>query len=80
VQTEDTSDREWQKSKHMCGVRPAMAAAWLDRRFSVTASGSTIRRELAAGLTTFVTAGYILTVNPVLVNAGLGAGDGSSTH
>lgn len=37
---------------------------WLDRAFGVSASGSTVRTELRAGLTTFLTMAYILFVNP----------------
>lgn len=35
-----------------------------DRYFGIGASGSTLRRELRAGLTTFLTMSYILFVNP----------------
>ena len=42
----------------------------LDRYFGITQSGSTVSRELRAGLTTFLTMSYILFVNPqVLSNA-----------
>ena len=42
----------------------------LDRYFGISASGSTIPRELRAGLTTFLTMSYVLLVNPaVLGNA-----------
>ncbi len=45
---------------------------WLDRRFQVTARGSTLRRELIAGLATFATMAYVLIVHPhVLANAGM---------
>ena len=33
---------------------------WLDRRFNVTASGSSIRTEIIAGITTFMTMAYII--------------------
>ena len=36
----------------------------LDRYFGVSAAGSSMRRELRAGLTTFLTMAYILFVNP----------------
>lgn len=42
----------------------ARPAGGLDRYFGVTASGSTVRTELLAGLTTFMTMAYILFVNP----------------
>jgi AGZA family xanthine/uracil permease-like MFS transporter len=42
----------------------------IDRYFGITAAGSTIPRELRAGLTTFLTMSYVLLVNPaVLGNA-----------
>ncbi len=47
----------------------------LDRFFQVSARGSTIRRELYAGLTTFVTVAYIIVVNPaILATAGIPRG------
>lgn len=48
-------------------------ARHIDRWFGVTAAGSSIRTEVTAGVTTFFTAAFILTVNPLLVNTGLGA-------
>ena len=45
---------------------------WLDRRFQITASGSTVRREVLGGLTTFATMSYIIFVQPtVLAMAGM---------
>jgi len=42
----------------------------IDRYFGITAAGSTISRELRAGITTFLTMSYVLLVNPaVLGNA-----------
>jgi len=42
----------------------------IDRYFGIAAAGSTISRELRAGLTTFLTMSYVLLVNPaVLGNA-----------
>src|SRR5580704_16225046 len=44
--------------------------AMIDRYFGIAAAGSTIPRELRAGLTTFLTMSYVLLVNPqVLGNA-----------
>jgi AGZA family xanthine/uracil permease-like MFS transporter len=37
---------------------------WLDRHFLVTRRGSTMRTEVFAGITTFLSMCYILTVNP----------------
>jgi adenine/guanine/hypoxanthine permease len=46
------------------------ACAMIDRYFGIAAAGSTIPRELRAGLTTFLTMSYVLLVNPqVLGNA-----------
>ena len=45
---------------------------WLDHRFEVSARGSTLRRELIAGLATFTTMAYVLIVHPrVLASAGM---------
>jgi AGZA family xanthine/uracil permease-like MFS transporter len=45
-----------------CGVR-------LNRLFGLDAQGSTVRTELFAGLTTFLTMAYIVVVNPVILGA-----------
>lgn len=46
------------------------ASTMIDRYFGIAAAGSTIPRELRAGLTTFLTMSYVLFVNPqVLGNA-----------
>lgn len=44
-------------------------AAFLDRVFHITERGSTPGRELAAGITTFMTMAYILFVNPSILSA-----------
>ena len=41
----------------------------LDRRFAVSASGSTIGREALGGLTTFLSMAYVTAVNPVFLAA-----------
>ncbi len=47
----------------------------LDRLFHLSERGTTVRTEVLAGLTTFVTAAYVLAVNPsVMSAAGMGAG------
>lgn len=47
----------------------------LDRWFQLTAQGTTLRRELVAGLTTFAAMAYILAVNPaILSGAGIDKG------
>ena len=40
----------------------------LDRYFKITERGSTVRIELIAGLTTFMTMAYILFLNPLILN------------
>lgn len=50
------------------GLFRAALARFLDRFFGVTASGSTVARELRAGLTTFLTMAYILFVNPDILS------------
>ncbi|MDC7789480.1 NCS2 family permease [Rhodoplanes sp. TEM] len=47
----------------------------LDRYFGLTASGTTVRTEVIAGVTTFLTMVYIVFVNPtILANAGMDKG------
>ncbi len=42
----------------------------VDRYFGISEAGSTLRREIVAGLTTFLTMAYIVFVNPsILINA-----------
>lgn len=49
--------------------------AFLERYFSLSASGTTVRRELLAGLTTFLAMAYITVVNPaILSDAGMDFG------
>ena len=40
---------------------------WLDHYFHISAHHSSIRRELYAGLTTFITVAYIMIVNPAIL-------------
>ncbi len=54
--------------------RPA-SGGWLDRFFQIGARGSTVGREVMAGLTTFLAMAYILFVNPqILAQAGMDPG------
>ncbi|MGI5240007.1 NCS2 family permease [Dactylosporangium sp. CA-139066] len=50
-------------------VEPAQPAARgrLDRYFEITRRGSTVRREVLAGLTTFATMAYIVVLNPLII-------------
>jgi xanthine/uracil/vitamin C permease (AzgA family) len=48
---------------------------WLDQFFELAHHQTTVRREVVAGLTTFFTMAYIVTVNPaILKTAGMPAG------
>ncbi|HEY8393577.1 MAG TPA: NCS2 family permease, partial [Thermaerobacter sp.] len=49
--------------------RETAAAGWIDRFFALRASGSDVRTEILAGVTTFVTMAYILFVNPQILGA-----------
>jgi AGZA family xanthine/uracil permease-like MFS transporter len=50
----------------------------LDRYFAISARGSTARREVLGGVTTFVTMAYIIVVNPaILAAAGIPVGPGT---
>ena len=58
----------------MSEVRGGYGGA-IDRFFALRASGTTVRTELAAGLTTFLTMAYIVAVNPaILGDAGMDKG------
>ncbi len=53
----------------------ATAQSFLDRYFGLTLSGTNVRTEFIAGLTTFLTMVYIVFVNPqILGNAGMDKG------
>ena len=54
---------------------PPDADGFLDRYFGLTRSGTTVRTEAIAGVTTFLTMAYIVFVNPqILGNAGMDKG------
>ena len=44
----------------------------MDRRFQITARGSTVRREIVGGITTFFAMAYIIFVNPNTLCANVG--------
>jgi AGZA family xanthine/uracil permease-like MFS transporter len=48
--------------------------SWLDTLFELAGHGTTVRREILAGVTTFVTMAYILFVNPQILGAAAGPG------
>ena len=57
------------------GGAGAKADGFLDRTFGLKASGTTVRTEFIAGVTTFLTMVYIVFVNPsILGNAGMDKG------
>lgn len=48
---------------------------WLDTRFGLSQQGSSVRREVIAGVTTFLAMAYIIVVNPaILSDAGMDFG------
>ena len=48
---------------------------WIDRRFELSARGTTVRTEVVGGVTTFATMAYILIVQPIVLSAaGMDAG------
>src|SRR5246127_832101 len=56
-------------------TKPSSERAFLDRYFGLSESGSDVRTEFVAGLTTFLTMVYIVFVNPqILGNAGMDKG------
>jgi adenine/guanine/hypoxanthine permease len=56
-------------------VTPAASGGFLERYFKLTEHGTTVRTEMMAGLTTFLTMAYIIFVNPsILGDAGMPKG------
>ncbi|MDQ0023939.1 AGZA family xanthine/uracil permease-like MFS transporter [Variovorax paradoxus] len=54
---------------------PPYSANWLERMFKLTEHNTTVRTEVIAGLTTFLTMAYIIFVNPsILGDAGMPKG------
>ncbi|MCQ0029354.1 NCS2 family permease [Burkholderia glumae] len=54
------------------GSKAPATSSWLDRFFGIRESGSRLRTEIVAGVTTFLTAMYIIVVNPgILSQAGV---------
>jgi len=48
---------------------------FLDKKFSISSSSSTVQKEITAGFTTFITMAYIIIVNPMMMsNAGMDYG------
>jgi AGZA family xanthine/uracil permease-like MFS transporter len=56
-------------------TKPSSERPFLDRYFGLTESGTDVRTEFIAGITTFLTMVYIVFVNPqILANAGMDKG------
>ena len=52
-------------------LAPPLETSWLERIFKLKQHGSTVRTELIAGVTTFITMAYIIFVNPnIMADAG----------
>lgn len=47
---------------------PDGRGGWLERAFHLRAHGTTVRTEVEAGLTTFLTMAYVLAVNPLILH------------
>jgi len=53
----------------------APQGGWLERLFKLSVHGTTVKTELIAGLTTFITMAYIIFVNPnIMADAGIDHG------
>jgi AGZA family xanthine/uracil permease-like MFS transporter len=55
-------------------VASTHSQSFLDRTFALAARGTTVRREVLAGATTFMTMAYVLFVNPVILGNAAGPG------
>ncbi|EJT83807.1 xanthine/uracil/vitamin C permease [Pseudomonas putida S11] len=56
-------------------LAPPLETSWLERIFKLKQHGSTVRTEMIAGVTTFITMAYIIFVNPnIMADAGIDHG------
>lgn len=56
-------------------LSPPSSRGWLERLFKLSLHGTTLKTELIAGLTTFITMAYIIFVNPnIMADAGIDHG------
>lgn len=46
-----------------------MSTGFLERRFKLSEQGTSVKTEITAGMTTFMTMAYILAVNPIILGA-----------
>ena len=64
-------------AKHAAATRGTAGGSFLERYFGLAEHGTTVRTEVLAGLTTFLTMAYIIFVNPnILAAAGHAEGRG----
>lgn len=53
-------------------LAPPLETSWLERIFKLKQHGSTVKTEMIAGVTTFITMAYIIFVNPnIMADAGI---------
>lgn len=56
-------------------LAPPLETSWLERIFKLKLHGTTVKTELIAGMTTFITMAYIIFVNPnIMADAGINHG------
>ncbi|MCP5854140.1 NCS2 family permease, partial [Klebsiella pneumoniae] len=56
-------------------LAPPLETSWLERIFKLKQHGSTVKTEMIAGVTTFITMAYIIFVNPnIMADAGIDHG------
>ncbi|MEG2133575.1 MAG: solute carrier family 23 protein, partial [Pseudomonas sp.] len=56
-------------------LAPPLETSWLERIFKLKLHGTTVKTEMIAGLTTFITMAYIIFVNPnIMADAGIDHG------
>lgn len=64
----------------MNGTSASKTPNWFDRTFHLAENGTTVRTEVIAGITTFMTMAYIIAVNPAVLSRPPGGGDGPALH
>lgn len=70
--TEQVLDLSGQAPPRQAAPRQTSAKGWAERMFKLEEHGTTVRTEIVAGLTTFLTMAYIIFVNPsILGDAGM---------
>ena len=56
-------------AKQMVAPEAMGKRSWLDRKFKLKEHGTSVKIEIMAGITTFMTMAYILAVNPSILSA-----------